>query len=901
MTRLFLIDGHGIAYKAFHALPPLSNSRGEMTNAAYGFTTMLHKLIKEEKPDYLAVALDTPGPTFRHQALPSYKAHRPSMPPEMRDQIKFIREIIRGFNLPCVMKEGYEADDCLATLAKRYKPEVDEVIIVTADKDMLQLVDDKIKVMAPKKGVSSIVIYTPEKVKEQFGVSPELMTDFLALTGDKSDNVPGVEGIGSTTAAGLIEEWGPLEAILGSVASISPPRIRKALIQAREKVTLSKELVTLDSQVPIDLSLSECRVGEFDRERLGEILSYLGFNRLLKEFHLAEKAEESKCRVINDSGQLQEVIDLIITAKKCAIDIEATASQPSTAELVGLSISIQPGRNPQSAIPGTHEVGAQSFYLPLGHHYQGMGQQLKEGDVIKKLQPVLEDEGIEKCGHNLKPAVFLLHQRGIELKGAGFDTEIASYLINPSGKHNLEAVAFEYLGEEIPSLKEVLGSESSLAASPMEGAAQYAGLKAETVLRLEKILEQKLKELELRDLYAEIEMPLIKVLAEMEENGVRLDTGHLARMSKQLAGRLTELVEKIFSLAGTTFNINSTKQLAHILFEKLGLPPTKRTKTGYSTNEEVLQKLALQHELPAYLLEYRELHKLKGTYVDALPRLIYPKTGRLHTSLNQTVTATGRLSSSEPNLQNIPIKTDLGRSIRNAFIPLEDGHFLLAADYSQIELRLLAHISGDEALTQAFQSGEDIHTRTAAGIYGVSPDKVTPAMRREAKVINFGVIYGMSNYGLAKELKISPFEAAEWIDRYFAIYQGVKQYIDQVTTEAEEKGYVTTLWQRRRYLPEIKSKNRNLREFARRTAINTPIQGSAADLIKLAMLKIAPQLKSRQAKMLLQVHDELIFDLPPEELEEMKVLVKEGMEQVADLSVPIEVEIKTGRNWGEME
>lgn len=886
MSRLFLIDGHGIAYKAFHALPPLSNSRGEMTNAVYGFTTMLHKLIKDEKPDYLAVALDSPGPTFRHQALPSYKAHRPSMPPEMRDQIKFIQEVIRGFNLPCVMKEGYEADDCLATLAKRYKTEVDEVIIVTADKDMLQLVDNKIKVMAPKKGVSSIVIYTPEKVKEQFGVSPELMTDFLALTGDKSDNVPGVEGVGSTTATNLIDKMGPLEAILDMVDSVSPPRIRQALIQAKEEVILSKELVTLDSQVPLDLSLSECRVGEFDREKLADILSHLGFKSLLKELHLAEKAARTEYRLIDSSEQLEELIDLITSTQKCVIDIETTTSQPATAELVGFGISVQPGR---------------TFYLPVGHHYQGMGKQLEEGDVIKRLQPVLEDEGIKKYGHNLKAVVFLLHQRGIELKGLAFDTEIGSYLTNPSGKHNLEAVALDYLGEELPSLKEILGSESGLAAIPIEAAAQYAALRTETVLRLKEILEQKLKERELWNLYSEIEMPLIKVLAEMEENGVKLDTGYLARMSKQLEGRLTELVEKIFSLAGTSFNINSPKQLAHILFEKLGLPPLKRTKTGYSTNEEVLQLLALQHELPAYLLEYRELTKLKGTYVDALPRLIHPKTGRLHTSLNQTVTATGRLSSSEPNLQNIPIKTELGRSIRHAFIPLEDGHLLLAADYSQIELRLLAHISGDEALKQAFATGQDIHTQTAAEIYGISPDRVTPARRREAKVINFGVIYGMSSYGLAKELGVSQSEAAEWIDRYFGIYQGVKQYVDRVIAEAEEKGYVTTLWQRRRYLPELESKNRNLREFARRTAINTPIQGSAADLIKLAMLRISPQLKSRQAKMILQVHDELIFDLPPEELEEMKVLVKAGMERVADLSVPIEVEIKVGRNWGEME
>jgi len=847
--RLFLIDAHGLAYRAYFALPGFSSSKGEVTNAIYGFTRMLQKLFREESPEFIAIIFDSKTPTFRHITYSEYKAQRAKMPDDFREQIHGIHEIIKAYNICSVNLEGYEADDLMGTIAKRLKDEVDEVILVTNDKDMFQLVDGKVKVLATKKGLSETILYDAALIEKEFGVPPERMTDLLGLAGDSSDNVPGVPGIGPKKAVELIHELGGIEEILANIERVKNSRDRERLSSNKDDALLSKRLVTVDTDAPLDLTLEECRWIGPDTDRLKDLFLQYEFKSLLKELVPPER-RKTEGKIVKDKKGLEELIKELRSSSSFVIDLERDK---------GICLGLDPER---------------IYYLPF-----------KDGDrdyILKELSSVFEDGSILKWGCDLKGTIIDLLQSGIELRGIDFDVALAAFLLKPSSRNpSLDSVIFDYLNEGVSK------------DSPFERSA--------SILKVTSLVKRELEEKGLTSLFENIELKLLPVLAQMEQVGVKIDTDHLNRMSKELGEELSLLQEDIHRLAGVEFNINSPKQLSHVLFEKLSLPPLKRTKTGYSTDEEVLRALAPLDELPTRLLEYREMSKLKSTYVDTLPKLVDPKTRRVHTSYSQTTTATGRLASSNPNLQNIPVRTELGRKIRHAFVP-EEGYLFLSGDYSQVELRILAHISGDGHLKEAFREGKDIHRLTASWVFGVDEDQVTFEMRDKAKVINFGIIYGMSSYGLSRELGILPQEAQAFIDRYFEFYSGVRGYVEGMIKEARTKGYVTTFWHRRRELPDINSKNRNLKEMAERVAINTPIQGSAADLIKQAMLRIHGELKGRNliSRMLLQVHDELLFEVKREEEDEVRKIVIEGMENCAHLDIPLKVSIKTGNTWGEI-
>ncbi|MFH1563349.1 MAG: DNA polymerase I [Nitrospirota bacterium] len=917
MQRLFLLDAHGLAYRAFFAMKTLSTSTGIPTNAVYGFINMFLKLIREEKPNYLAVVFDSGVPTFRHQKYPQYKAQRKKMPDEMKQQIPIIMEVISAFNIPVFLMDGYEADDIIGTLVKKFENEVDEIIVVSADKDILQLVTDKIKVLATKKGLSETVLYDIEGVKGKFGVPPDKVIDVLGLCGDTSDNIPGIKGIGEKTAIELIQEFGSFEVLLNNLDKVSNEKRREIIKTYLTDAILSKELVTIDTNVPITADLEECRVKEYNKDRLFEILEKLEFKKFLKDLGLYKKLEGSKeCdyRIITEEKGFQALINLLSNTSSLAIELVTTSINPLQAEIVGIAISTKP-----------HSA----WYIPMAHEYLGVPEQLPQEYVLKALKPFLESKDIKKIGHNLKYQLLVLANPGchgeiveppfdrlrvtschgeliepcIRVKGIAFDAMLASYLLNPTAKHNLEDIILNYYGID----KSCVGSQGSIARGAtssstmnIQQAGDCACSDVDFIYRVScEVLKPKLNEASLITLFEDVEMPVTEVLAQMELDGIKIDIPYLKGLSQEFGQKLNDLSAEIYKLADTEFNINSPKQLGFILFEKLKMPVIKKIKTGFSTDEEVLIKLSAYHPLPDKLLAYRELTKLKSTYVDALLELADPTTHRLHTSYNQTIAATGRLTSSNPNLQNIPIRTDLGNRIREAFIP-EEGCILLSADYSQIELRLLAHISKDERLIAAFINDEDIHTQTALEIFGGSPELITSEMRRAAKVVNFGITYGMSAYGLSKELRITPGQSKDMIERYFERYPGVKGYIDKTISEAKLKGFVSTLWGRKRYLPEINSSNRTLREFAERQAVNMPIQGTAADLIKMAMIEIHKRLDRKKAKMLLQVHDELVFEVKEDSLNEVVELVKECMEGIANFLVPIKVDIHSGENWGKI-
>ncbi|MEW6095960.1 MAG: DNA polymerase I [bacterium] len=880
MKRLFLVDGHGLAYRAFFAIKGLSTSTGISTNAVYGFTTMLLKLLKEEMPEYLAVVFDSKTPTFRHKKYPDYKAQREKMPDEMQKQMPLIMDVITAFNIPIFSKDEYEADDIIGTLAKRYEDEMDEIIMVTGDKDMLQLVNDKIKVLETKKG-----IYDIDGVKEKFGVLPNKIIDVLSLCGDTSDNVPGVKGVGEKTAITLIQEFGSLENLLHNIDKVSKEKTRENIKTYSKDAILSKELVTIDTQVPISIDLEICKVKEYDKDKLFEILDKLEFKKILKELGLYKKETSGDYRIITDKDEFQSLLNSLKDTHSFTTDLQTTSINPMNAQIVGIAISLKP-----------HST----YYIPVAHEYLGAPSQLKKEYVLDELKPFLESKDIKKFGQNIKYELIVLANHGIRLKGIELDTMIASYLINPTAKHNLEDIVLNYYGVTKPSYKDIVGKEESISAVNIQQLGEYACSNADFTHRLScDTLMPKIREENLTALFEEIEMPLIEVLAQMECDGIKIDIPYLKKLSLEFGQKLSDLKEDIYKLAGEEFNINSPKQLGFVLFEKLKMPVTKKTKTGFSTNEEVLKELSNYHELPDKILAYRELTKLKSTYVDALAQLVNPVTHRVHTSYNQTIAATGRLTSSDPNLQNIPIRTELGNRIREAFIP-EEGYVLLSSDYSQIELRILAHVAKDERLINAFINNEDIHTQTAIEIFGGSPELITSEMRRAAKVVNFGITYGMSAYGLSKELKITPKQANEMIDKYFEKYPQVKDYIDRTIEETKLKGYVASLWGRKRHLPEINSKDRTLREFAYRQAINMPIQGTAADLIKIAMIEIHKRLDRKKAKMLLQVHDELVFEVKENSVDEIVELVKDCMEGIAKFLVPIKVDVHSGKNWGEI-
>ncbi len=881
--KLFLVDGSSYIYRAFFALPQLSTSDGIPTNAVYGFTTMLNRLVNDYQPSLIAIVLDAPGPTFRHEVYQSYKANRPRMPDSLAAQIPYIKEVIQAFNIPMVEKEGFEADDIIATLAKQAEADGAEVTIITGDKDLLQLVTGHITLFDTMKDIATDV----DAVKKKIGVTPEQAIEVFGLTGDKVDNVPGVPGIGEKTAIELIQQFGSIEAIYQNLDAIPKKKLREALSNHREQAFLSRQLVTVDTSVPIESKWHELQIGEPDIEALRQLYKRFEFTRFLKNLP-REQAKNKNYQLISNFDEARKLLSGFREQGVFALDLETTSEDPMRAEIVGVSFACK-----------EHEA----FYIPVAH--RNVEQQVDKALLLQELKPLLEDERVKKIGQNLKYEFIIFKRHGITLRGIYCDTMIASYLLNPSKhNHNLDDIAMDYLDYRTTSFKEVTGSGKSAVtfdAVPIETAKDYACEDSDITYILSGLLLPRLKEDGFQELFTGVELPLLEVLAYMEMAGIKINVGLLKQLSEEYAITLDAITKKIYELAGDEFNINSPQQMGKILFEKLKLPGAKKTKTGYSTDISVLTNLARVHPLPAEILSFRTLSKLKSTYIDSMPELINPQTGRIHTSYNQTVTATGRLSSSEPNLQNIPIRTEEGKRIRAAFIT-EPGWKMLSADYSQIELRILAHLSQDQTLIDAFVHDEDIHTRTAAEIWGVKPQEVTSQMRREAKVINFGIVYGMSAFGLSQQLEIEPRLAQAYIDDYFRKYKGVQRYIDEVIKDAQEKGYALTLLNRRRYLPEITSGNVTARKFAERTAINTPIQGTAADLIKVAMIRIFNKMRQEKftGRMILQVHDELIFEAPEQEIESLGRLVKAEMEGVIEMSVPLKVDMSWGNNWSEV-
>lgn len=882
--RLFIIDGNSYIYRAFYAVRGLSTSSGLPTNAVFGFANMLLKVIKEKTPDYFAVAFDPKGPTRRHSEFADYKAHRPPMPRDLVPQIPYIHRLVQAFRIPVFVIEGQEADDVIATIATQARGMGMEVTIVTGDKDILQLVGPGITVYDTLKEKT----YGPKEVEERFGVPPEQMVEIIGLMGDQTDNIPGVPGIGEKTAQALIKQYGTIENVLAHAAEISKPRLRQSLLEFSSLARQSRELALLHKDVPIDLNFDSLRLKQPDNAELLSLFRELEFTSLLK-IVAPEPSAAGEYRTVLKEEEFRDLVRLLEASAEFSLDTETTSIDPMRAELVGISVAIEPHR---------------AWYIPIGHSYPDAPSQLDQEMVLSGLKPVLENPGIRKIGQNMKYDLLVLRRYGIRIAGAYFDTMIASYVLNPNKpSHSLDALALEYLNYKVTTFSDVTGTgkkQISFAAVDIETATRYSGEDADIALRLKRELELRLRDHGLERLFYDMEMPLMEVLVEIEQTGVKIDAVFLATVGKRLEAEIEKAAQIIYELAGQEFNINSPKQLGEILFGKLGLSPTKRTKTGFSTNVEVLEELSRIHPLPAEILNYRTLVKLKSTYVDALPAMINPNTGRLHTTFNQAVTATGRLSSSEPNLQNIPIRTEAGREIRKAFIA-EQGSRIISADYSQIELRILAHLSKDPGLVRTFQEDEDVHTRTASEIFGLPEDEITPEMRRKAKAVNFGIIYGISAFGLAQNIGVSNTEAKRYIESYFSRYPKVREFIDRTIEEAKTRGYVTTLFGRRRFIPELSSNVASVRSFGERTAVNTPIQGTAADIIKLAMIRIHRRLKEEalKTKMILQVHDELVFEAPEEEIERAKVIIKEGMEGVAELSVPIRVDIGVGMNWDE--
>ncbi len=886
--RLFLIDGNSFCYRAFYGIRSLSNSKGQPTNAIYGFNSMLGKLVKAEKPDMLAVAFDLKGPTFRHKKFDEYKIHRKPMPDDLVSQISYIKQLVQAHNIPIYEMQGYEADDVLATLAKKAEERDIETFIVTGDKDALQLVDSHIKVYSTHK---EGLVYDAHKVKEIYGVGPEKVTDIMALMGDATDNIPGVKGIGEKSAIELIGEFGSLDGLYKNIEKVKSDAKKKILAEGRESAYLSKELATVDIDVPIDIDFKELELKEPDQARLLELYKELEFKSLLKDLTPTEKLK-SEYILVDDEKAFDLLVAGLKRSKEFVFDTETTSEDPVLAKLAGISFSWKEGA---------------AYYVGVSEGAREE-KKLDVGLVIGRLKDIFEDEEIKKTGQNVKYDYIVLANYGVSVKGIVFDTMVASYLLNPSKpNHGLDYISFEYLNHKMTTpIEDLIGkgkSATTMDKVDVGKVSDYSCEDSDVTFRLKKILEKEISQKNLDELLYKVEMPLTEVLARMEINGVSIDKKYLATLSKEMDGKLGKLTKKIYELAGEEFNINSPKQLSVILFEKMKLPVIRRTKTGISTDEEVLTKLALGHPLPEKLLEYRELSKLKSTYVDSLPDLVNPATNRVHTSFNQTVTATGRLSSSGPNLQNIPIRTEEGKKIRKAFIASDKKHTLLSADYSQIELRILAHLSGDKNLIEAFKEGSDIHAYTASLVFAVKEPEVTSDMRSMAKTVNFGILYGMSPYGLSQSLKIDVDKAKEFIDAYFERYPEVKFYLEGLIGEARQNGYVTTLLGRRRYIPEINSTDMRVRQFAERTAINTPIQGSAADIIKVAMISIDERLSKKRltAKMIMQVHDELVFDVPKDELKEVCRIVKDGMENIIKLKVPVEAHVEAGENWLEQE
>ena len=872
-----LVDGSNYIYRAFYAIPLLTNSKGFPTNAIYGFTNMLLKLRRELKPDYIVVTFDLKGPTTRHGEFENYKATRKPMPDDLIPQIPFIKDVVRGLSICVLEKQGIEADDLIGTLTVLANEKGWRTAIISGDKDLMQLVDENVVMVDTMKDKT----YDAAAVKEKFGVRPDKVVEILGLMGDTSDNIPGVPGIGPKTAQRLIEEYGSVDEVIKNSENLRNVKLRESFRQYAEQARLSRQLANIRKDIEIDFDFQDAAIKEPNKEILSKLFSEFEFSSLLQEIRQDKAKPVKEYKQVVERKALDELVAHL--KKNHEISLEIIFEKNSSSDLIGIALS----------------DGKDAFYIPIGH--TNVLEQLPAKEVFSALAPVLSRPGIKKYVYDLKTTLVSLEN--IEVH-PGEDLQLAAYLLDPA-KHSyeLDEVVWTYLHERVPAPNDVAGGKGKtypLALVPIDKMTAYAGQRTDAIFELAAVVEAQLKKIDSIDLYRKVEMPLLHVLADMEKKGVLVDTYLLKQMSTELAQLLSISEEKIHRLAGEKFNINSPKQLQTILFEKLKLPSGKRTKEGFSTDVDVLTDLARSHELPAEILAYRSLTKLKSTYVDALPALINPKTGRIHTSYNQTVTATGRLSSSNPNLQNIPIRTLEGKRIRQAFIADPDC-VLISADYSQIELRVLAHLSEDEALIDAFASDEDIHSRTASDVFGVFPQMVNADMRRQAKVINFGILYGMSAFGLAKELGVSMKIAQEYIDGYFQRYKKVRIYLDGILEGARRDGFVCTLLNRRRYLPELKSKIPSVRQFAERMAINAPIQGTAADLIKVAMVNIANLFLKQKlsARLIMQVHDELVVEAPVKEKEEVMALVKKEMEEVIKLKVPLKVEIAAGKNWDE--
>jgi DNA polymerase-1 len=889
--RLFLIDGAALAYRTYFAFArnPLINSRGEHVSVVFGFSRVLLNLLEQEKPDLFAVVFDSPEPTFRHELYAEYKAQRQRMPDDMADQLPRLEQLLEALDVPLIRNPGFEADDIMGTLAKRAASEGLLTVLVTGDKDLMQLVDENTLIYYPHRAGEKIEWLDAGAVTEKMGVPPHQIIDYLALCGDSSDNIPGVPGIGPVGALALLKQFGSLEALLSQSDQIESKKYRTALQEHADLARLSRTLATIHCDVPVATSVGALQIRPVPAEKAAAFFRRMDLPSLVDKFSQRSKVE-NRYHLVTDESELQELVKRLEASPGFALDTETTSIDPMRAELVGLSFSITEGEAWYLPVRGPQDFSAVRKPLPLSR-------------VLAALEPVLTNPAIKKSGHNAKYDLLVLARSGIAVAGLACDTMVADYLLNPSGfQHNLDAVSLEHLAlKKIPT-SQLLGtgkSQRTMDQVPLEQVAEYACEDADYTRRLEQVLMPKIDTLSLRPLFDEVEVPLIHVLMVMERNGIALDELYLAAMSGELEKELLGIEKSVYELAGKKFNIQSPKQLGDLLFNQLKLPSARKTKTGFSTDVSVLEELARVHPLPQRILDYRQLAKLKSTYVDALPRLINPATGRVHTSYNQTVAATGRLSSTEPNLQNIPIRTEVGRRIRRAFIPGDQDHVILDADYSQIELRIMAHLSGDKTLRQSFAAGEDVHTRTAALVFKVPPAEVTPDQRRRAKEVNFGIMYGMGAYGLAQRLGLANDEAEQFIQAYFVNYPGVQEYMARTIREARQSGCVTTLLGRRRMVPDIASDNRRVREFAERTAINTPIQGSAADLIKVAMIRIQRRLEEEKsaARMIMQVHDELVFEVPRSEAEAARELVRAEMEGAIALEVPVKVETGVGSNW----
>ncbi|MCJ7839755.1 DNA polymerase I [Lederbergia sp. NSJ-179] len=869
--KLMLIDGNSIAYRAFFALPLLNNDKGVHTNAIYGFTTMLMKVLAEQKPTHILVAFDAGKTTFRHSTFTEYKGGRQKTPPELSEQFPFLRELLDAYGIQRYELENYEADDIIGTLATKAEKDDFEVLVVSGDKDLTQLSTDKTTVAITRKGITDIEAYTPEHIYEKYGLKPSQIIDMKGLMGDQSDNIPGVPGVGEKTAIKLLKEFHSLENLLEHIDQVSGKKLKERLVEHKDQAVMSKELATIMKEAPVEVSIDELLYEGYEPEKLTAVFKELGFHSLLDKVEGAEEIEEEEVKEI--SFEIVDSITEDLFTDESSFYVEIIDENYHTGEIIGFGLATQNG----------------NYYIRRDTALQS--------EIFKNWAT---DESKKKRVYDGKRSIVSLKWHGIDLNGIDFDLLLVSYLLNPSESSvDFAGVAKRHHYTDVQTDEAVYGKGAKRKIPDEQVVAEHLARKAVAIQALYEECVKDLEENQQTDLFYELELPLSLILAQMEYTGVKVDLSRLQEMKVELTERLNEIEARIHDLAGATFNINSPKQLGVVLFEKLGLPVLKKTKTGYSTSADVLEKLEQAHEIIPEILHYRQLGKLQSTYIEGLLKVIHKDTNKVHTRFNQALTSTGRLSSTDPNLQNIPIRLEEGRKIRQAFIPSEEDWVIFAADYSQIELRVLAEIAQDKGLQEAFQHDMDIHTKTAMDVFHVQADEVDGNMRRQAKAVNFGIVYGISDYGLSQNLGITRKEAGKFIDRYLESFSGVKRYMEDIVQEARENGYVSTLLHRRRYLPEITSRNYNIRSFAERTAMNTPIQGSAADIIKKAMIEMAERLKKEKlrTRLLLQVHDELIFEAPKDEIEQLKEIVPEVMEHALELSVPLKVEYSYGPTW----